>query len=133
MSKIPTPIRNDILLSRYQEAVQQSIIFKNEHGEVDVSMCNSMMGFMEFRTYLANEFIIKGGSYGRQCFILLDGEAVMVGMDNSVLGVMSQGCHFNNDLMPEQETYAKKKTLHILTRTLSIVGVISIKNLRSMY
>jgi hypothetical protein len=74
---------------------------------------------------MKNDFIIKGGSYGKNFYIMLDGEATMVGFNTDIIGIMGRGCHFSNDLLPkDDDNYHNKRIVHIVAKTLSVVGVI---------
>lgn len=46
---------------------------------------------------MSSDFIIKGGSYGESLYVILDGEALMFGMNNEIIGIMKCGAHFNNN------------------------------------
>ncbi len=82
---------------------------------------------------MSGEFIVRGGSYGKSLYIVLEGEAYMVGMDNQILGIMVRGAHFSNDLLPEVGNFEKKRTLHIVTKKQCIVGAIHKKDLKLLY
>lgn len=47
---------------------------------------------------MRRDFIVKAGSYGTNLYIILDGEALVFGINNELLGIMKSGTHFNNDL-----------------------------------
>jgi hypothetical protein len=79
MSDLPQGIRSDILLCKYQEAIESSLIFKDDSGAIDVSLTNSIMKLMEVRIYMTNEFIFKVGSHSQDTYVVLEGQAVLVG------------------------------------------------------
>jgi len=62
ISDLPQCIRSDILLCKYQDAIESSLIFKDDSGAVDVSLSNSIIKMMETRVYMTNEYIFKVGS-----------------------------------------------------------------------
>jgi 2-C-methyl-D-erythritol 4-phosphate cytidylyltransferase len=43
ISDLPQCIKSDILLCKYQEAIESSLIFKDDSGAVDVSLSNSIL------------------------------------------------------------------------------------------
>jgi hypothetical protein len=43
LSDLPQCIRSDIMLCKYQEAIESSLIFKDDSGAVDVSLANSII------------------------------------------------------------------------------------------
>jgi hypothetical protein len=73
LNDIPQCIKSDILLCKYQEAIESSLIFKDDSGAVDVSLSNSIIKMMETRVYMTNEFVFKVGSLCPHAYILLEG------------------------------------------------------------
>jgi hypothetical protein len=140
MSDLPQCIRADILLCKYQEAIESSIIFKDDSGAIDVSLTNSIFKLMDVRIYMTNEFIFKCGQETLETLIILEGQAVLVAAfdqttldpDNNkksmheaqVLGLMKVGSHFGNDLPNDQYNYKNKTICHLVSRQPSVVGVI---------
>ena len=61
MSDLPQSLRADIQLCKYQEAIENSIIFKDDSGAIDISLTNSIMKLMDVRIYMSNEFIFRCG------------------------------------------------------------------------
>jgi len=59
-------------------------------------MVNSIFELMKIRVYMNQEFIIKAGSYGQNFYLILDGEALMFGINNDLICIMKSGTHFNN-------------------------------------
>lgn len=115
---LPQSIKSDILLCKYQEAIESSLIFKDDSGAVDVSLCNSIIKLMEIRIYMTNEYIFKVGSYCPQSYILLEGQTVLAGACRlfngirspndkygDIIGIMKVGGHFGTDLPNEQYNY----------------------------
>jgi len=86
-------------------------------------MTNSIMRLLTIRVYLRKDFIAKVGSHGTNSYIILDGEAAVFGINNELLGIMKSGCHFSNTISAEQN-YGNKRIVHIVARTLTIVGVL---------
>ena len=78
MSDLPQCIRSDILLCKYQEAIENSIIFKDDSGAIDISLTNSIFKLMDIRIYMTNEFIFKCGQASLETLIVLEGQAVLV-------------------------------------------------------
>lgn len=50
---------------------------------------------MEIRVYMPKEFIIKAGCNDEKFYFILDGDALMVGMDDNLIGILSSGSHFS--------------------------------------
>jgi len=65
-------------------------------GKIDEAMVNSIFELMKIRIYMNQEFIIKVGSYGRSLYLILDGDALMFGINNELICIMNSGTHFNN-------------------------------------
>lgn len=61
-------------------------------------MINSILSRIEKRVYLKKDFIIKAGSFGENLYIILDGEALVFGINNDLIGIMKSGTHFNNEM-----------------------------------
>ena len=79
MSDLPQGIRSDILLYKYQEAIERSLIFKDDMGAIDISLANSVIRLMKVRLYMTDEYIFKVGSHSQDTYIVLEGQAVLVG------------------------------------------------------
>jgi hypothetical protein len=118
------------LLCKYQEAIESSLIFKDDSGAVDVSLSNSILKMMEVRIYMTNEYIFKVGSLCPHAYILLEGQAVLVGAgacglistiqspknkDLDIIGVIKVGGHFGTDLPNNQDNYKQKTTCHMIS------------------
>ena len=73
MSDLPQGTKSDILLCKYQEAIESSLIFKDDSGAIDVSLTNSIVKLMEVRIYMTNEFIFKVGSHSQDTYVVLEG------------------------------------------------------------
>ena len=50
---MPEVIKSDILLSRYQESVESSLLFREVTGNIDVAMAGSIFKKMEISVYSA--------------------------------------------------------------------------------
>ena len=88
----------DAFKERYQEAIQNSLIFKDANGKTDFAIVNSMIELIKIRVYMPHEFIVKAGSYDECLYFILDGEAVMFSLSNELLSIMRTGSHFNVDI-----------------------------------
>ena len=89
IGELPLCIRADILLCKHQEAIESSLIFKDDSGAVDVSLCNSIIKMMESRIYMTNEYIFKVGSLCPHTYILLEGQTVLAGACRLLNGLRS--------------------------------------------
>lgn len=139
---------SDIFLSKYQEAIEHSIIFKDDSGAIDISLTNSIFKLLEIRIYMTDEFIFKCGSHSMETYIILEGQAMLVGAcqgkffkplegevvkdQADVIAVMKSGSHFGTDLS-SQPIYGFKKICHLVSRRPTIVGIISHDNLHLLY
>lgn len=72
---------------------------------------------------MRNDFIVKVGSYGTNTYLLLDGEAAMFGINNELMGILKSGCHYSSDVPKNFNNFGKKRIIHLIARTLTIVGV----------
>ena len=84
----------DAMRERYQESFDSSIIFK-DRDKLELKIVNSFVEQMEIRVYMPKEFIIKAGSNDEKFYFILDGDALMVGMDDNLIGILSSGSHFS--------------------------------------
>ena len=91
------------------------------------------MRILKVRIYLGNDFIVKVGSWGSNTYIIMDGEAAMYGINNELLGIMKSGSHFSNDLPSKMNNFEKKRLVHIMARTLTIVGVLKRSDILFLY
>mgnify|MGYP006105948821 CR=1 FL=1 len=48
-------------------------------GAIDVSLANSVIRLMKVRLYMTDEYIFKVGSHSQDTYIVLEGQAVLVG------------------------------------------------------
>lgn len=94
-------------------------------------MVNSIFEMVKIRTYMANDIIIKCGSYSKSLYLFLDGEALMFGINNELLCILSRGTHFNNLMGDDsiEKDFEGKRLCHIVAKTLTIVGVIEYDSL----
>ena len=89
---------------------------------------------MKIRIYMPNEFIIKCGSYGRGLYLFLDGEALVFGINNELLCILTSGTHFNNHMgdIPEYD-FEGKRLLHLIAKSITIVGVIEEDSVKELF
>jgi len=52
---------------------------------------------MEILVYMPKDFIIKAGSADDDFYFILDGNVLMYGLDENLIGILSSGAHFSND------------------------------------
>ena len=72
-----------------------------------------------------NEYIVKCGSYGRNLYLILDGEAVMFGINNELICILKSGTHFSNELEEDVvENYGGKRLCHLIAKSITVVGVL---------
>lgn len=103
LNELPKCLNADILKSRYNEAVKNSIIFKDSQDAVDNALVNSILTALEFRVYMDGDFIVVGGSCSQNTYIILEGNAVVFGFDQEFLAFIKSGGHYSNDLNPDDE------------------------------
>jgi len=82
------------------------------------------MKLIKIRVYMRNDFIVKVGSWGSTTYLLLDGEAAILGINNELMGILKSGCHYSSDLPKKGNNFGKKRIVHVIARSLSIVGVL---------
>ena len=67
---------------------------------------------------MPRDFILKAGSHGESLYFILDGEAVMFGIDNDIIAILRCGSFFNNDISlsdNHKDNYYGKRICHIVT------------------
>jgi len=67
---------------------------------------------------MPRDFIIKAGSYGESLYFILDGEAIMIGLNNDILGILACGSHFNIDLgtgVHSKDNFYGKRLIHLMS------------------
>ena len=87
-------------------------------------MVNSIFEVTKMRVYMSKDIIIKAGSFGMNLYLFLEGEAIMYGIDEEIIHIMTSGTHFNNDLGGDLEDFQGKRICHIVAKTICVVGVI---------
>ena len=75
-------------MSRYQEAIEHSVIFKDQSGSIYLPIVTSMLDFMNIHIYMPNEMIVTCGSHQEDLYIILDGKAAMFSINNEFLFFM---------------------------------------------
>jgi len=91
------------------------------------------MKLIKFRIYMRNDFIVKVGSWGSTTYLILDGEAVILGINKEVMGLLKPGCHYSSDLPKKINQFGKKRIVHLIARTLTIVGVFRKEDIEYLY
>ena len=79
LENLPYSIKSDILLSRYAECVEKSIIFRDDDEYIDITTSNSVFSYMKIKFFMENEFIVKLGQHTTDSVIILDGVANVIG------------------------------------------------------
>lgn len=83
---------------------------------------------------MANDFLVKVGSYSENLYIIMDGEALMLGLNNEIMGIMRSGTHFNNILGDRGlEDFGGKRIVHIVAKTMLVVGVMRKENMERLF
>jgi len=95
-------------------------------------MVNSIFELMKLRIYMKKDIIIKCGSYGMSMYLFLDGEALMYGIDNELIHIMTSGTHFNNEI-DDLEDFSGKRICNVIAKTITTVGVIEREQLRTLF
>ncbi|CAI2367548.1 unnamed protein product [Moneuplotes crassus] len=129
-------VSQDEILMDYlnAEAANKSIIFKDDNGEVDNALTNSVMTFLEYRIYMDGDFIVIGGSSSMNTYFLLEGEAIIIGLNEEFIGYMKTGGHYSNDLDDDNEnTFDYKRPFHIVSKGISKVGILNRSKLYDLY
>jgi len=131
--ELPDSIKYDLLLFRFQEAIENSVIFKDDLGDIDVSLTNSILKRLETRKFLPKQFIAKIGEMGSDTFIILDGEVTMYGIDNECLGVLKSGSHISNILRDNMHpSLCKKRVAHLVVKQFAVVGVLAAEDAKTL-
>jgi hypothetical protein len=134
LEDLPPCLNADILQARYSEAINNSIIFKDANDQVDTALTNSILTVLEYRVYMDGDFIVIGGSSSLNTYILMEGEAVILGLNEEFIAYIKSGGHYSNDLDPDDEdTFEYKRPLHMVSKGISIVGVLNIEKLNDLY
>eukprot|EP00347_Sterkiella_histriomuscorum_P000063 403377328 len=135
INELPNQIKYDVMMNRFQEAIQNSLIFKNDQGQIDVPMLNSIFELMKIRVYMPSDIIVKCGSCGKKLYLFLDGEAIMFGINNELICIMGRGTHFNNIMGEDtsEREFEGKRLCHLVAKTLTIVGVIEYDDLQALF
>ncbi len=71
---------------------------------MDIRIVNSFIEQTEIRVYMPKDFIIKAGSEDENFYFILDGSALMFGIDDDLIGILCSGSHYscevtNNNLI----------------------------------
>lgn len=94
---LPRQMMYDAMRERFAESFESSIIFKEaaDLTKMDLRIVNSFIEQMEIRVYMPRDFIIKAGSDDSNLYFILDGNALMFGIDDNLIGILSSGSHYS--------------------------------------
>jgi len=73
---------------------------------------------------MARDFVVKGGSFGDSLYLILDGQAVVFGMNNEILSILRPGAHFSTDITADNFNYQGKRIFHVVAQSLLTVAEI---------
>jgi hypothetical protein len=91
------------------------------------------MRLIKIRVYMRNDFIVKVGSWGSTIYLVLDGEAAILGINNELMGLLKSGCHYSSDIPKKEHHYGRKRIVHLIAKTLTIVGVFKKQDIEYLY
>lgn len=77
---LPTSLSSDISLTIYQKAIERSILFTDDSGNIDIPLALSVFKQIEFKQFLASDFIVKVGQHTTETYLLLEGELKVYGL-----------------------------------------------------
>lgn len=96
---LPESIFADMALSFFAEAIEGSMLFRDEVGNIDAPLVISVFKQLEFQTFLPSDFLIKIGQNSTDTYFLLEGELQIYGIhQNELLGYLTTGSHIGLDL-----------------------------------
>lgn len=99
---LPVSLATDMSLTIYGTAIERSLLFCDKSGQIDIPLSLSVFKQIEFKQFLASDFLVKVGQLVTETYILLEGELRIYGLHNDeLLGVMTIGSHFGIDLSQE--------------------------------
>ena len=125
LGALPKCLKNDLLFFAYSKAISSSLIFKSPKGPIDFPLSNSLIQMLAVRIYMKGDLIVSGGSTSEDTYILLDGEAVIFGMNEVLIGYLETGGHYSNYLDPEDEDrFEGKRPVHIVSKSITLVGIL---------
>lgn len=58
---LPGSMGSNLAMSLFHQAIEQSLLFRNEEGEINLPLAISTLKQLKFRTFMASEFIVKVG------------------------------------------------------------------------
>ena len=79
---------------------------------------NSVIELIQIQVFMPREFIIKAGSIGDSLYMILDGEAVMIGLGNDIISVLRSGSHYDMDIgngKLSEDTHYGKRISHLVS------------------
>ena len=96
---MPSSLAHDLSISIHKQAIERSLLFYNDSGDLDIPLALSIFKRIEFQQFIPSDFIVKVGQLTTETYILLEGELRIYGLyNNELLGVMTRGSHFGLDL-----------------------------------
>lgn len=111
------------MLSRYQEMIDSSLIFREIEGQIDVAMTNSIFRLLKIEAFMSKQFLLKVGHICEDSLIILDGEVSVHGLFmNENLGTLFPGSHVSVSLDADAPSETAKKANMSLFSAQSIVS-----------
>ena len=92
------------------------------------------MTFLEYRVYMDGDFIVIGGSSSMNTYFFLEGEAIILGLNEEFIGYIKSGGHYSNDLEDGNELiFDYKRPFHIVSKGITKVGILNNEKLKDLY
>lgn len=132
--KLPPQLMYSAMQERYSEAFENSLLFKKRDGTLDMALIHSFAELVRFQVFMPREFIIKAGSHGDGLIFIMEGQAVMMGLDNDVIAILRPGTHHHNEFgVSEKETYHGRRLFHLVSHQQTSIGFLDMRGIKKMF
>ena len=112
LNELPPTLLSEIQIGRFHKFVEDCFLFKSM-GKKGQRMAASLIQLLEIRTYIQNDYIIKAGSLPGDSFFVLDGETMMVGLNDTKIGILRTGGFFSDEV---DEKTINRRLVHIIAK-----------------
>ena len=107
-----------------------------------MALITSVFKMLKIKIYLKNESILKIGQFTTEMIIVLEGKVNVFGMyQNKILGQLTEGSHFGNDLcelsenmedhfeselpLDEMDNFNSISTFNLSATSFTVIGILS--------
>jgi|LauGreDrversion4_2_1035121.scaffolds.fasta_scaffold438625_1 hypothetical protein len=88
---------------------------------------------------MPNEYLIKAGSIGEGLIFVMEGQAVMLGLDADIVSILRPGAHFHNNVGEDEKesscplSYYGRRIFHLVSQSQTTIGMITESSIQKLF